>query len=707
MKSPLQLSIIPLRGTPVLLQSEAAECGLACLAMISGRYGHSFDLPALRRHYQLSHQGMTLQDIVRLASNIQLATRALRVDIQQLRRLRLPCILHWNHNHFVVLTRVRPRWVTINDPAVGRRRISIAEVSERFTGVALEAWPTKEFERKTERARIQITRLLRHTDGLISAAAHILAISLVLECVTLGLPVGFQIVLDDVVVSNDANLLTLVAIGLTLLVAFRALTEFVRSWTIMAATANLTLQWKAALFHHLMRLPLSFSERRYVGDLVSRFNSIDTIQKTLGTTSTGLVDGAMAVLLIVMMFVYSSFLAVLAVGMAAIYAAIRGVAYRLYRAANEEAINCAARENSHFIETLRGMASVKALVMGERRQATWTNYLVDRISADTRMEKLDLAFNATNTLLVGLDRILIIFFGARAIMSGSLSVGMLVAFIAYKDQFSQRAGKLLDTLVHMSLLSVHGERIAEVAIADPEPARPPRSIVRSPQWSCHPSRLSATEIGFRYADNEPPVLSDCSIDVAAGECLAIAGPSGSGKTTMLKILAGLLRPTKGVVLLDGVPIEEIGSESYRRQIGCVLQNDQLFAGSVLDNIAGFMPSPNLERIEQVARQAAIHDEILRMPMGYETLVGDMGSVLSGGQLQRIVLARALYREPRILLLDEATSHLDEENERLINDAIRSLTISRVIIAHRRSTLDMADRVFSLWPATAIAIRRAG
>jgi ATP-binding cassette subfamily B protein RaxB len=351
---------------------------------------------------------------------------------------------------------------------------------------------------------------------------------------------------------------------------------------------------------------------------------------------------------------------------------------------------------------------VKALVMGERRQAIWANYLVDRISADARMQKLDLAFSATNTLLAGLDRTLIIFFGARAIMSGSLSIGMLVAFIAYKDQFSQRVGKLVDTMVHTSLLSVHGERIAEVAIADPEPARAPRSIVRRcPQQGCHPSRLTATGISFRYADNEPPVLSDCSIDVAAGECLAIAGPSGSGKTTMLKVLAGLLHPNTGMVLLDDVPIHEIGSEFYRQQIGCVLQNDQLFAGSILDNISGFTPSPSLERIEQVARQAAIHEEIIRMPMGYETLVGDMGSALSGGQLQRIVLARALYREPRVLLLDEATSHLDEENERLINDAIRSLTISRVIIAHRRSTLEMADRVFPLWPTTATAIRRAG
>ena len=706
MKSPLQLSIFCLRDTPIVLQSETAECGMACVAMISGRYGHRIDLPALRRHYQLSHQGMTLHDLIKLASIIRLGARALRANIAQLSRLRLPCILHWNHNHFVVLTRVGTHSVTIHDPEVGRRRIPMEEVSERFTGVALEAWPTEGFERKTERARIHIGRLLRRTEGFFEAATHILVMSLVLEIITIGLPIGFQLVLDDVVVANDENLLTLVVIGFILLVAFRALTEFVRSWSIMSTTANLTLRWKAGLFYHLMRLPLSFFERRHVGDLASQFNSIDTIQKTLGTTFTGLVDGAMAIMLVAMMLLYDPFLAFLAVAMAAMYAVIRTVAYQLYRAANEESIMCAAHENSHFIETLRGMQSIKALVIGERRQAIWTNYLVDRISADTRVQKLDLAFNTANTLLAGLDRTLIIFFGARAIMSGSLSVGMLVAFIAYKDQFSQKIGKLLDMVVHMGLLSVHGERIAEIVVTDPEPAIRTRSLASHSSRIGYASHLSAADICFRYADNEPEVLSDCSIEVEPGECVAIAGPSGSGKSTLLKILAGLLRPDSGSVFLDDVPIDEFGLELYRQQIGCVMQNDQLFAGSIIDNIAGFTPSPDLEGVQQVARQAAIHDEILRMPMGYETLVGDMGSALSGGQLQRIVLARALYRQPRVLLLDEATSHLDEENERAINNAIRSLTISRVIVAHRRSTLEMADRVVRIWSTAGQTVRSA-
>jgi ATP-binding cassette subfamily B protein RaxB len=264
----------------------------------------------------------------------------------------------------------------------------------------------------------------------------------------------------------------------------------------------------------------------------------------------------------------------------------------------------------------------------------------------------------------------------------------------------------------MSLLALHGERIADIALAEPEEASGVVSpAVVPPEGELVPrlrSTLSARGICFRYGDNEPQVLVDFELDVAAGECVAIIGPSGAGKTTLLKILAGLLRPTSGTVLLDDVPVQAIGLEHYRSQIGCVLQDDRLFAGSVADNIAAFSPSADPERIEHAARLAAIHEEILRMPMGYETLVGDMGSSLSGGQIQRIVMARALYRGPRILLLDEATSHLDDENERIINSAVRSLPIARVIIAHRRSTIDMADRILPIWPRpAATAVKRAG
>jgi ATP-binding cassette subfamily B protein RaxB len=694
----LQASTIVLRRTPLVLQAEAAECGLACLAMIAGRYGHRIDLPALRRRYNVSIRGTTLHDLVGIASTMRLATRALRADLPHLKRLRLPCILHWDHSHFVVLTGVGRRRAIIHDPAVGRRSVPMHEVSKRFTGVALEAFPADGFERKTERARVRIWDLLRRSHGFAAVATQVLVMSLVLEAMGLVVPIGFQLVLDEVVVSNDRDLLILIALGLGLVIAFRALIDFVRTWAIMVAGASLTLQWKMSLFRHLVLLPLSFFERRHAGEVASRFISIERIQQTLSTASISpMVDGAMTFVLVGMMWLYQPWLAGLAVAMTGLYALTRALAYRLYRRANEEAVVYAAYENSHFLESLRGMASIKALAIGDRRQGVWNNYLVDRVGAELRVGKIDMIFTIVSNLLFGLDRIVVIYFGASAVMGGALSVGMLVAFLAYKDQFSSRVGRLLDTLVRLGTLTVHGERIADIALAEPEQSDFSQPAAAAAILSRNVG-LSAKGISFRYSDNEREIISGFNLDVAPGECVALAGPSGAGKTTLLKILAGLLRPTAGAVLIDDVPLKAIGLDAYRGQIGCVLQDDRLFAGSIAENIACFSPSADTDRIREVAKLAAIHNEILHMPMGYETLVGDMGSSLSGGQMQRIVLARALYRAPRILLLDEATSHLDEENERAINTAIRLLPISRVIVAHRRSTLDMADRIVPIWPS---------
>jgi ATP-binding cassette subfamily B protein RaxB len=697
-------SLFGKRRTPVVLQTEAAECGMACLAMIAGHYGHRLDLPALRKHYDVSLKGMTLHDVVRTAHKLNLSTRALRAEMGDLKGLRLPCILHWDHMHFVVLTRIGRRGVTIHDPGVGRRVLSFEEVSRRFTGVALEAWPSQGFERKTERARVRILELVRRTDGFLRAATQILVMSLFLEVLVIATPLAFQLILDEVVVVDDRDLLVQVTLGLVLILGFRALIDFVRSWSIMAAGATLTVQWKMSLFRHLTHLPLSFFERRHVGDLASRFMSLEVIQKTLTTGAiSGLVDGLMSLGLIGMMCLYKPILAMLTAGVMVLYAITRAVAYRMYRTANEEAIIYGARENTHFIETLRGMPSIKALVIGDRRQAAWNNYLVEHVGADLNVQKLDLVFKTVNTLLFGLDRIVIIYLGATSVLSGSLTTGMLIAFLAYKDQFSLRIVTLLDTFVKLTLLALHSERVSDIALAEPEEAAGAYTRI-IPTWDaprpCGQAALSARGISFRYGDNDVQVLADFDFDVTPGECVAIVGPSGAGKTTLLKILAGLLRPSSGTVLLDGVPVPAIGMENYRSQIGCVLQDDRLFAGSVAENIAGFDPAADADRIQNAARLAAIHDEIIRMPMGYETLVGDMGSSLSGGQLQRVVLARALYRSPRILLLDEATSHLDEDNERTINGAIRSLPITRIIVAHRRSTIDMADRRVPIWPAAA-------
>ncbi|ATU94528.1 ABC transporter [Phyllobacterium zundukense] len=680
--------------TPVILQTEAAECGLACLAMVAGRYGHEMDLPAIRRRFTASIKGTTLKDLVQVGGQLRLATRALRLDLDDLDKLRLPCILHWRHNHFVVLTRVQKNRITIIDPATGSRQVARAEVSKQFTGVALEAWPTEEFEEKNERIRIRITDLIRRTSGIGVAALQVMAISLLLELATIAMPIGFQLVLDEVVVAADYDLLTLIVIAMALMLVLQVVTAFARAFQTMVIGSRLILQWKVSLFDQLMRLPLSFFEKRHVGDVVSRFGSLDTVQRTLTTSAIqSFLDGLMSVFLIFMMWLYGGWLLIVALVSTGFYTIIRAAIYGHYRSISEETIIHTAQESSHFMESVRGIGSLKVLNLESRRRGTWINHLVERVNAELRVQKFDAWFSAVGSLLFGADRILIIFLGVRAILGGDISVGMFVAFLAYKDQFATRVNGFVNTILQFRMLSLHGERVADIALADPEETDRRLGPAGAHDTSDRrPSSLEVRNVHFRYADNEASVLKGISLSVSAGECIGIAGPSGSGKTTLLKLLAGLSLPTTGQVLIDGVPLSSLGLAAYRDRVGCVLQEDRLFAGSIFENITAFDSSADPAWVEACAQMAAIHNEIVAMPMGYETLVGDMGSSLSGGQKQRVVLARAIYRRPSLLLLDEATSNLDHANEQAINAAVRCLPITRIIIAHREATLAMTDRV---------------
>jgi ATP-binding cassette subfamily B protein RaxB len=688
---------------PVVIQSEAAECGLACLAMLASHHGQRVDLPAMRRRFATSLKGMSLRDLVGVGGRMGLATRALRLELGDLRKLRLPCILHWDQNHFVVLASLGPRGAVIHDPAIGRRRLPMQEISRRFTGVALEAWPTEGFEKGEERARLSLMAMLRRTAGLGRALRQVLAVSLLLEVATIALPIGFQLVVDEVVVAADYDLLTLIALGMALLVLLQVASRFARSWAAMVFGSSLVLQWKVSLFDQLMRLPLGFFEKRHVGDIVSRFHSLDEVREVLTTRAVlALLDGVMSAALLAMMVAYGGWLALVAVAALLLYVALRLAVWRPFRLLSEEAIIHEAQENSHFMESARGIGSLKALNLEPRRRAVWINYLVERIGAALRLEKFSIGYAAAAQALFGLDRVVMIWLGARAVLGGEMSVGMLIAFLAYKDQFTGRMNSFVDTVLDLRMLSLHGERLADIALAEPEPGSEPAALAAPAlargQEEPEGGALALRGIHFRYADNDPEIIAGLDADIPGGACIGIAGPSGCGKSTLLRIMAGLIPPTAGQVLVDGVPMATLGPAAFRRRIGCVLQDDRLFAGSIAENISGFDAGMDEGWVQVVAQMAAVHHDILRMPMGYATRVGDMGSTLSGGQRQRVVLARALYRRPAILLLDEATSHLDEATEARINDAIRQLPMTRVLIAHRPSSLAVAERVIRLGPA---------
>ena len=679
------------RRLPVILQTEAAECGLACIAMAAAHHGLRSDLPTLRQRFQMSLKGATMADLVRIAGHLQLNARALRAEMSHLPDLVLPCILHWDLNHFVVLKDVTRGVAVIHDPARGVRRLSMTEVSKHFTGVVLELTPQADFKPRTEQQSVTLRQLLGRVTGLRRSLLQIFTLALTLEAFLLLSPFFMQWVVDSVLVGVDRDLLVTLGIGFGLLVLIQVATGAIRSWAVLHLSTTLNLQWLANVFAHLMRLPIAWFEKRHTGDVMSRFEAVQKIQQTLTTSFIeAVLDGLLVVVTLVMMLIYSALLTAIAVGAVAVYAVLRWVFFRPLREATEESIVFEAKRASHFLESLRGVQSIKLFNRQEDRQARFMNLVVDAMNANIATRKLDLMFSVSHKLVFGIERIAIVWVGALLVMDHTFSVGMLFAFIAYKEQFATRISALIDKFVDVKMLKLQGERLADIVLTAPEPQA--EFVVPGNEL---PITLELRNIQFAYSESEPQVLRGLSLLIEPGESVAIVGPSGCGKTTLLKLMLGVHAPQSGQIRIGGVPLARLGMRAWRDMIGTVMQDDQLFAGSITDNISFFDPQADPEWVAQCARVAAVIDDIEAMPMGFHTLIGDMSGSISGGQRQRILLARALYKRPKILFLDEATSALDVDREREVNLAIKQLELTRIIVAHRPETIASASRVIVL------------
>lgn len=691
------------RRLPMVLQTEAAECGLACLAMLAGYHGAACEISELRRRLSVSLKGVNLADLVRMAERLGFASRPVRVELDELHALRMPCIVHWEMNHFVVLESVGRDSVVIHDPAVGVRRLGMAEASKYFTGVALELTPTSSFQSAQDAPRVRMRSVLGRIVGLRGTLLQLFGLALAIEVFAVITPFFMQWVVDHALLVADRDLLLVLALGFGLLMLLRTTVSAMRGWIGIALSATLKVQSRANLFTHLVGLPTSYFEARHVGDVMSRFGSQESILQALTTDVIETVlDGLLVVITLAIMFAFAPALTGIVLVGAAAYGLLRWISYMPLRHASVEAIVWGARRDSHFLETMRGIKTIKLFNGQEQRRAQWLNLLVGTVNRQLTTQKLRLLFRIGNSLIVGALVILVVWLGAMRVLDGAMTVGMLLAFIAYKDQFLSRISNLIDRAVDLTMLRLHAERLADIALTAPE-ARAP--ALGGSMTSAGPVSVEVRNLRFRYSDNDPWILDGLNLRIEAGETVAITGSSGCGKTTLMKILASLLQPTEGEVLVDGQPLARLGTEAWRSMIGVVMQDDQLFAGSIADNICFFSDRPDLRRIESCAELASLHEEIVAMPMGYHTLIGDMGTVLSGGQKQRLLIARALYRQPAVLLLDEATSHLDVDNERAVSAAIRATAVTRIIIAHRPETIRSADRVIDLDLQRSRALRR--
>ena len=679
----------------LILQTTASECGLACIAMISNHHGHKVDLFELRNRYTLSLRGATMADLVRIGAELGLSGRAIKLNIIHIPKLRLPAILHWDLNHFVVLIAADKRGVTIHDPAQGEIHYLYSEINTHFTGVALELHPAPEFRRKKEKPPIDWRTLVGRVVGLKRAVVQMILLAAVLQAISLLLPFLTQWIVDGVIVSGDLDLLTVLICGIIILYSTQTFIAAIRSRVGLSVSTQINLQWSSRVMDHILRLPLSYFETRHTGDIVSRFQSLGTIQQTItGVLVESVLDGIFALATGAMMLVYSPLLGIIAIGVIAIYAAIRFTTYQTIRSASSEYIALATRTQSHFLETLRGIQSIKVGCSEEQRRIRWTNMLVSATNKNIKMQLMVINYGSFYGMLFGIESVCVIGLGARMTIGGSMSIGMLLAFLAYKDQFAGRIHSFIDKMLEFRMLDIQIERLADIVLTPKQVTNGSEPIYLDELESIPPS-IKFKNIGFRHGSGEPWVFRNLNVTIAPGEHVAVVGPSGCGKSTFAKLLLGLIEPTEGEILINEKTLKQLGLDNWRRQVGAVMQDDQVFSGSIRDNISNFSEHIDFERVEHAARLSGIHNEILEMSMGYATLMGDMGSSLSGGQKQRVLLARALYKQPQALLLDEATSHLDIDLEKRIGFEISKLPLTRVVIAHRTETINMAERIINL------------
>jgi len=685
----------------VILQSQGSECGLVCLAMVSSHFGGQSDIIALRTRFPVSSKGLNLERVVRIAGALDLSARAVRVEIEELTSLKLPCILHWDFNHFVVLESISGGRYVLCDPSRGRVKIGAAEISAKFTGIALELSPAPSFEPQPQKPAISLRQFLGRIYGMKRALGRILLISMCIQIASVALPLFNQILVDEAIARHDLELTNVMLVGFVLLVFFQFLLGLLKGWMSISLDQELSLRLRGRTFEHLVRLPLAYFQTRTVGDISSKMAGLGAIQ---GAVTNGLVtavlQGLTATTALVMMLLYSWKLTFIVVLSAICYGLLRWAFYAPLQQATSERIVLAAKEQTHFIETLRSVQSLKLFGREDQRRQAWQNLLVDIQNRDVATAKLLQWFAGARTLIFAIENLFVLWLSARSIIEHSedsgaiLTLGMLFAFIAYQRQFAESVGGLTDLVAELRMVRIQSDRLADIVHTKPEPSG--LDSMASMSQSPHSGPLVELRgVGFRYGDGEPWLFRNVNIQISKGDNIALLGPSGAGKSTLLKIMLGLIQPSEGEVLIGGVSLSTYGLAAYRNLWGAAMQDDVLLAGTIIDNIAFFAEQVDMERVFRSAEVAGISMEIDRMPMRYHTLVGDLGAGLSGGQQQRIILARAIYRRPEMLALDEASSNIDVQAEGLILSELAGEVATRVVISHRPETVVTATRQLHL------------
>ncbi|HEU5060272.1 MAG TPA: peptidase domain-containing ABC transporter [Kofleriaceae bacterium] len=685
------LAAVPKGRIPFIQQLSAMECGAASLAMVLAFYGRRVALDDVREVLGPGRDGVTALGIIHAADFFGLRGRGVRVDLDELELLDRGSILHWRFSHFVVLDRVRRGGVDIVDPAVGRRHVSMEEFSRSFTGVALVFEPGDDF--RTEKKREGgMWRFVRHLVGEHKGVLfQVVVASLFIQLVALSVPLLTSLVVDKVLPRGDRDLLLVVSVGLLGVIVFQFASSFLRAHLLLALRTRLDARMMLAFLDHLVSLPYPFFQTRPAGDLMMRLSSNAQVREIVtGGALSGLLDGSLVILYLGILFLGSWIMAVVSLGIGFLYLVLYLSTRRAKRELAAQIISKEARSSGYQIEMLSGMDTLKSLGAEQRAAENWSHLFVDALNASLRRGKLDAAVDSLMGTLRFSSPLVILAIGAWQVLEGNLSLGNMLALSAVAAGFLTPLSTLISTAIQFQTVQSYVERLDDVLRAVPEQDRSQVKPSRKLQ-----GHISLHKVSFRYSPVAPLVLKEVSVEIAPGSMVGVVGRSGSGKSTLISILAGLYQPTSGRVLFDGFSLYDFDLRSVRRQLGVVTQNPYLFGDTIRANITLADPHASYEEMLRAAQLACIHDEIMAMPLAYDTPLLDRGASLSGGQRQRIALARALLAKPAVMILDEATSALDGITERKVQQALANLRCTRVVIAHRLSTVRDADMILVL------------
>nr|WP_255557937.1 peptidase domain-containing ABC transporter [Dyella sp. ASV24] len=686
----LLLSRLRWRQVPVRLQTGMPECGHACLAMIAAFHGKSWSLEELRERFPPPSRGTSVSHLTKMARELGLDTRVFRAEPRHVAEMVLPCVIHWDAMHFVVLEACNNGTYRIVDPLVGRITISSSEFDKRFTGIAIQMAPGAKFLDMHPQKQNALPLLAEGLNGKSSLILSVAVLALVLEVLGLTSPLLIQAVTDSIIPQQDASLLAILVGFFALASLLQLGASLARSSLLIRLGEELTVRWNAIVCSRLLGQPYLFFLQRPIGDIKTRFNSIEEVQRMVTHRFiAGILDGLTATFTLAIIVFYSGRLAALTLGFTVAYGLWRFATLPRLLFATEQRIKAHSAQQSLLNEVLHGVHSIKANGEETAQLCRYSERTRDSAASTRRTQWLAGSIDEVGQAIIRMHWICAVGMAAALVMSGTMTAGMLVAYATYAYQFSLRSAKLLDLASEWPMIVLHGARLTDLVSA------PDRNETALQPFDATRSDFRVTGVRFRYGQEDPWILDGVSLNVRDGECIAIKGPSGTGKSTLAKILVGLLDPLEGDIHLGGVALQSLRPADLRAHIACVLQDDQLFSGTIAENIAFFEPGFSLEDAVEAAKLAQIHNEIVAMPLRYQTRVIDLGASLSGGQRQRLILARALYRKPKILVLDEASSHLDLANERRINEAISALKITRIIVAHRPETLAIAARILEL------------